>query len=89
MTADTVTIPVSAIIFLGSTVITLLGGLFSMCGHLLISIRQSLGTLITKMAVRDAEVEARLVVMERHDANNEDDKRWAQRNGLAQDGGGR
>lgn len=87
MTADTVTVPISAIIFLGSTVVTCLGGLFTTCAHLLINIRQSLGTLLTKMAVRDAEVEARLCVVERHDANNEEDKRWAQRQGLVEGAG--
>lgn len=82
MTADTVTIPVSAIIFLGSALMTCLGGLFTTCAHLLIAIRTSLAQLVTDMGVRNAQIDARLSTIERHDANNEEDKRWAARNGL-------
>lgn len=79
MTADTITVPISAIIFLGSTIVTLLGGIFTTCCHLLIGIRQTLGALVKDMAVSHAQVEARLAVVERHDANNEEDRRWAAR----------
>lgn len=82
MTADTITIPISAIIFLGSTIVTCLGGLFTTCAHLLIAIRTSLAQLVTDMGVRNAQTDARLCTIERHDQNNEEDKRWAARNAL-------
>lgn len=87
MTADTVTVPISAIIFLGSTIVTLLGGIFSTCAHLLIAIRTSLAALVTDMGIRNAQIDARLATVERHDQNNEEDKRWAARSLIENQGG--
>lgn len=52
-------------------------------GHLLISIRNSMAALVTKMAVRDTEIEGRIATLERHDSRNEDERldgeRWLRR----------
>lgn len=75
MVGDTVNVPISLMIWLGALVVSLLGSLFTFSGHLLIAIRTSLATLVMKMAVRDTEVEGRLTTLERHDTNNEDERR--------------
>lgn len=79
MTADTVTVPISAIMWLGGVIVTMLGSLFSICAHILLGINRQLTTLTTSMAVRDKDVDGRLGVIERHDQRNEEDRRWAER----------
>lgn len=77
---DTVNVPISLMIFLGGLIVSMLCAMFSFSGHLLISIRNSMALLVTKMAVRDTEVEGRLKTLERHDSRNEDERaalgRW-------------
>lgn len=82
MTSDTVTIPISAIIFLGGALMTCLGGLFTTCAHLLIGINRSLTVLSTDLGIRNTKTDSRLELLERHDANNEEEKRWALRHDL-------
>lgn len=75
MSSDTITVPVSVIVFLGGIVISFLGCIFSFAVHLLIAIRSSLASLVTATAVKGAETDARLSVLERHDAANGQDTR--------------
>ncbi len=79
MMADTVQVPISLMIFLGGIIVSGLGAMASFCGHLLISIRNSVSSIVTKMAVSDKDVDARLKVLERHDTANEQDRRFLQR----------
>lgn len=80
MSGDTVQVPISLMIFLGGLIVSMLTAMLSFSGHLLISIKNSMGVLVTKMAVRDTEVEGRLGTLERHDTRNEEDRyaldRW-------------
>jgi hypothetical protein len=80
MVQDTVNIPISLMIFLGGIIVSGLGAMLSFCGHLLISIRNSVSVMTTKMQVSDKETDARLKVLERHDNRNEEQRsdmeRW-------------
>lgn len=87
MSSDTVTVPVSAVIFLGGTIITMLGGLFTICANLLVGIQRSLNKLVTDMAVDKVQTEARLSFVERHAATVEEEKRWTDRHNLTHSGG--
>lgn len=76
---DTVNVPIPLMIFLGGLIVSMLTAMFSFSGHLLISIRNSMAALVTKMAVRDTEIEGRIATLERHDNRNEDERLEAER----------
>lgn len=74
MSGDVVAVPVSLMIFLGGLIVSMVGAMLSFSGHLLISIRNSMAALVTKMAVQDTKIEGRLGTLERHDLRNEDER---------------
>lgn len=76
---DTVNVPIPLMIFLGGLIVSMITAMLSFSGHLLISIRNSMAMLVTKMAVRDAEVEGRIGTLERHDLRNEDERHMMNR----------
>lgn len=75
MTADTVTVPISAIMWLGGVIVTMLGSLFSVCAHILLNINRAVSALTTDIKVDAKAMDLRVLVLERHDQNNQEEQR--------------
>lgn len=71
---DTITISVTLLVWLLGILMGAVAGLFTLCGHLLISVYRGMRLLVTEVEVHRERVDGRLVTLERHDKRNEEQK---------------
>jgi hypothetical protein len=72
--SDTVTVSVSLLVWVLGIAVASTAGLFSLCGHLLISIYKGMRTLSENVGIDRARVDGRLITLERHDRKNEEQR---------------
>lgn|GEM_PF-3415770 len=71
---DTIAVSVTLLVWILGILLGAVAGLFTLCGHLLISIYKGMRTLTSTVDVGKEHVDGRLVTLERHDKNNEEQK---------------